>query len=239
MRSVIFFILLAVSVSCSSDLEDQDATLKEGLMNRTPVLDNVIACAASNENDDLVSVFFYPRDGATNIRYYETEDLNVSKTDFDKYYRLDIPSFDVFNGYLKKFEVAISEERWVIVTFEEEGKTHVSNPIRIKHFTKPTEYVSQNIKIDSLQTGRPFFSWEDGKYTDSKIYFQVVSDESDNLLSGTYTYDTSFQFYNLDNVVLNITKGNPLALKSESAYNFTVMAVSEDNWVNLFSEIEF
>ncbi|WP_155598856.1 hypothetical protein [Zobellia amurskyensis] len=239
MRSVIFFILLVVAVSCSSDLENQDATLKDALTNKTPVVDNVIACAASNENDDLVSVFFYPRDGATNVRYYETEDTNVSKNDYEQYYRLEIPAFDVFNGYLKKFEVAVSQERWVIVSFEEAGKIHLSNPIRLKHFTKPTEYISQNIKVDSLQTGMPLFSWEDGKYTDSKIYFQVVSDDADNLLSGTYTHENSFQYYNLDNVVLNITKGTPPALNAEADYDFTLMAVSEDNWVNLFSEIEF
>ncbi|MBU2948730.1 hypothetical protein [Zobellia uliginosa] len=239
MRSFICFVLLVLAVSCSSDLENQDITLEDGLKGRTTVLDNVIACAASNQNDDLVSVFFYPRTGATNIRYYETEDLNVSKNDFDEYYRLEIPSFNVFNGYLKKFEVAVSEEKWVIVTFQEGGETHVSNPIRLKHFTKPTQYASQNIKIDSIETGMPIFSWEDGEYTDSEIYFQVVSDASDNLLSGTYTYENSFQYYNLDNVVLNITTENPLTLKSESTYNFTLMAVSEDNWVNLISEKEF
>jgi len=232
-------VLLVLAVSCSSDLENQDITLEDGLKGRTTVLDNVIACAASNQNDDLVSVFFYPRTGATNIRYYETEDLNVSKNDFDEYYRLEIPSFNVFNGYLKKFEVAVSQEKWVIVTFQEGGETHVSNPIRLKHFTKPTQYASQNIKIDSIETGMPIFSWEDGEYTDSEIYFQVVSDASDNLLSGTYTYENSFQYYNLDNVVLNITTENPLTLKSESTYNFTLMAVSEDNWVNLISEKEF
>jgi len=239
MRSFICFVLLVLAVSCSSDLENQDITLEDGLKGRTTVLDNVIACAASNQNDDLVSVFFYPRTGATNIRYYETEDLNVSKNDFDEYYRLEIPSFNVFNGYLKKFEVAVSQEKWVIVTFQEGGETHVSNPIRLKHFTKPTQYASQNIKIDSIETGMPIFSWEDGEYTDSEIYFQVVSDASDNLLSGTYTYENSFQYYNLDNVVLNITTENPLTLKSESTYNFTLMAVSEDNWVNLISEKEF
>ncbi len=239
MRSVIFFILVMVAVGCSSDLENQDVTLQDALKNKTPVVDNVIACAASNENDDLVSVFFYPREGVTNIRYYETEDTSISKTDYDQYYRLEIPAFDVFNGYLKKFEVAVAEERWVIVSFEEDGKIHLSNPIRLKQLSKPTEYVSKNIKVGSLETGKRLFTWEDGKYTDSKIYFQVVSDDAGNLLSGTYTFENNFQYYDLDNVVLNITNDTPPALKAEADYTFTLMAVSEDNWVNLFSEIEF
>jgi hypothetical protein len=67
----------------------------------------------------------------------------------------------------------------------------------------------------------------------------VVSDAQNNLLSGTYTYEKRYRYYELDNVVLNITKGVPPALKNNALYNFTLLAVSEDNWVNLFSEIEF
>ena len=51
-------------------------------------------------------------------------------------------------------------------------------------------------------------------------------------LSGTYTFDTHFQYYNLDNVVLNITEGTPPNLTKGVQYKFTVMDVSEDNWVN-------
>ncbi|WP_400070669.1 hypothetical protein [Zobellia russellii] len=115
----------------------------------------------------------------------------------------------------------------------------LSNPIRLKQLSKPTEYISKNIKVGSLETGKRLFTWEDGKYTDSKIYFQVVSDDAGNLLSGTYTFENNFQYYDLDNVVLNITNDTPPALKAEADYTFTLMAVSEDNWVNLFSEIEF
>ena len=239
MRRFYFLILVAILVGCSTDMDNRDSTLEESLSDDNPVLNNVIACAASNENDDLVSVFFYPRDGASNVKYFETENVNVDKNDFDNYYRIDLPTTDVFNGYLEKFEVAVSEEKWVIVSFEEGGRTHLSNPIRLKQTTKPTEYLPQNVSVEHNEPNMPVFSWDDGQYSDSRIYFQVVSDVNDNLLSGTYTFEKSFQYYELENVVLNITKGTPSALKENTSYNFTLLAVSEDNWVNLFSEIDF
>jgi len=40
----------------------------------------------------------------------------------------------------------------------------------------------------------------------------VITDETNELLSGTYTFETQFQYYLLDNVVLNITEETPQTL---------------------------
>ena len=232
-------IIVLVGIGCSTDKDDLEVTLADALTDKEVVLDNVIACAASNENDNLVSVFLYPRDGATNIRYFEAADGAIEKDDFEGYYPIEAPLLDVFNGYLKRFEVDVSDEKWVIVSFEEAGKTHLSNPIRLKQLTKPTEYLPQNVSVDTTDPEMPKFSWEDGTYNDTKIYFEVVSDTDNNLLSGTYTFEREFQYYDLENVVLNITKGTPTALKQGMPYTFTLLAVSEDNWVNLWSEVGF
>lgn len=232
---MITFLLL----SCSTDAENiLTPTLDTSLASKKVVLDNVIACAANNDTNDKISVFFYPRTGATNIQYFETVDTSVDKNDFENYTAEVVPIFDVFNGYLKKFEITSDTEKWVIVSFDESGQTHLSNPIRLKQNSKPTEYLPENIAIDT-SSAMPNFSWKDGKYTDTKIYFQVVSDIANNLLSGTYTFEKKFQYYSLDNVVLNITKGTPPALMSEQSYDFTLMGVSEDNWVNQFSQTSF
>ena len=71
------------------------------------------------------------------------------------------------------------------------------------------------------------------------IYFQVISDANNTLISGTYTIDKWFQYYNLANIVLNITIGTPPNLIPSDEYNFTLMGVSEDNWVNLVVEKSF
>lgn len=239
MRFLFFSALVYLMVSCSTDMNNRDATLQEALSDADIVRDNVIACAASNENDDFVSVFFYPREGASNFQYYETSGTDIDKNDFDNYFRLELATTDVFNGYLKKFEVALADEKWVIVSFEEAGKTHLSNPIRVKQLTKPTEYLPEVVTVDQEVLGQPKFTWNDGSYTDTAIYFQVVSKQNGDLLSGTYTYDKSFQFYDTENVVLNITKGSPSSLKENTSYGFTLLAVSEDNWVNQLSELSF
>lgn len=232
-------IIALLILSCSTDAENILApTLDSTLASKEVVLDNVIACAASNADDDFISVFFYPRPSTTNFRYFETEDATFDKNDFDNYIPVEFPIRDVFNGFLKKFEVSSVDEKWAIVAFDEAGKTHLSNPIRLKQNTKPTEYISRNVVVEA-STNMPNFVWQEGKYNDTKIYFHVVSDAVNNLLSGTYTFERNFQYYNLDNVVLNVTQRTPPILKSGAAYNFTLLGVSEDNWVNLFSEIPF
>jgi len=232
-------IIALLILSCSTDAEKLLApTLDSAIASKEVVVDNVIACAASNAEDDLISVFFYPRPGTTNFKYFETVDVSVDKNDFENYIPVDFPIRDVFNGFLKKFEISSVNEKWVIIAFDEGGKTHLSNPIRLKQDTKPTEYITLNVSVEA-STNMPNFSWQDGRFSDTKIYFHVVSDIANNLLSGTYTFERNFQYYNLDNVVLNVTKGTPPTLKPGTSYNFTLLGVSEDNWVNLFSEVPF
>ena len=85
----------------------------------------------------------------------------------------------------------------------------------------------------------PIFSWEDGIIKENAIFFEVISEANDELLSGTYTFERHFQYYILDNVVLNITEEEPPILQANTPYNFTLMGVSEDNWVNLFIQRGF
>ncbi|WP_299218031.1 hypothetical protein [uncultured Aquimarina sp.] len=200
-------------------------------------INNVIACASGSKSDqNTIITYVYPRPGVTDIRYYETSGIDVDKDNYQNYMHIDIESSDFFNGYLKKF--IITEEKWVIITFFEEGKLHLSNPIRLKHITKPTEFTNE-VAITTVIEAMPSFSWNDGFIDDNRIYFQLVSDTDDELLSGTYTFQKQFQYYKLDNVVLNITQGTPPQLDLMDSYNFTLMGVSEDNWVNLFIEKNF
>lgn len=232
----LFFILMVYG--CSEDSFTALSSLDVALNGETVVKDNVIACAASADKEGFVNVFFYPREGATNFRYFETEDIEVDKNNFEAYIEKAPEVLDVFNGKLKRFSVETSKEKWVIVSFTEAGSTHISNPIQLKHITKPTERLN-TVNIDSANPIMPIFTWQDGLYADSAIYFQVITDVNSNFLSGTYTFEKMFQYYNLDNVVLNITKKSPPNLIQTKNYGFTLMAVSEDNWVNLLVETNF
>ena len=238
LRYLTLGILMIFSLSCSTD-SDESFTLQQAIGNKEFVLDNVISCAASNEGDGLISVFLYPRENVTAISCFETPNASVDKNNFDNYVEVTTPLLDVFNGYLLKFELEVSEEKWVIVSFEEDGKVHLSNPIRLKQISKPTEYLPQNVSVLNGENFMPVFTWQDGTYDDTKIYFQVVANEENTLLSGTYTFERTFQYYELDNVVLNITNEIPPMLEQNNPYSFTLLGVSEDNWVNMFSVVDF
>ncbi len=242
-RSKYIITLIIGCLVCSCNQDDEtvalDTSLAALVAANTIEIDNVIACASGSANDqNTIIAYVYPRPGTTDIRYYETSDSNADKNDYTEYQRIAIEPTDFFNGYLKKFNRTTTDEKWVIITFFEDGKLQLSNPIRLKHKSKPTEFTDA-VTVTNSMTTMPFFMWENGIFTDNAIYFQIVSDASEELLSGTYTFEKEFQYYILDNVVLNITRETPPALDTNVPYNFTLMGVSEDNWVNLFIEKQF
>ena len=108
----------------------------------------------------------------------------------------------------------------------------------LENKSKVTEW-NDIVDIDASVSLKPKFSWLNGIHLDNTIYFQVISNEENDFISGTYTTDTWFQYYNLDNVVLNINTAIPEDLMLANQYNFTLMGVSVDNWVNLVIQKPF
>jgi hypothetical protein len=207
--------------------------------NTDRVSDELIACAASaDSNTSLSYIYYYPEIGATDIRIYETEDATVDETNFNNYRQKSHTSEAVFGGKLERYNRTSDTEAWCIVTYLTNGKIHTSEPIRLKNRTNPTEWTAL-VDIDQSETLKPKFTWDDGIYTDNVIYFQVISDSNNDFISGTYTEEKMFQFYEVSNVVLDINTTTPEDLVLETEYNFTMMGVSEDNWVNLFIQESF
>jgi len=199
----------------------------------------LIACAASTELADPeqatfpISVFYYPVIGAFDIKYFEINSAGNNQNNYENYIFKDLQKFPVFNGYLGRFKCNVPQDTWCIVTYKTTGKLHICNPIKIKHLSQPTLFSPQVITVQDNGV-QPQFTWGDSTSINNAIYFQVVSDEAGNLISGTYTYDKYWNFYDLSNVVLNIRDVNPIpTLASSTNYNFTLMGVSVDNWVNL------
>ncbi len=208
------------------------------------ISDQLIACAAGGQMTFLqdsaykISVFFLPIEGATDFRFFETGSESDDASDYGLYQEKGLEAIPIFNSFLYYFKhLAIAEDLWCRVTYKVGQTLHISNPIRLKYTTKPTQYAPELITVDQSQNLNPVFTWQDGIVPENEIYFQVVSDQQNNLLSGTYTTDQQFQFYNLSNVVLNINDVTPPpALLPSSLYRFTLMGVSEDNWVNLIGD---
>jgi len=240
-NAIVLFVMCSMLYACGSDENTiaLDTSLAVLVQANEIEIDNVIACASGSETDqNTIIAYLYPRPGASDIRYYETSQIDVNKNAYENYQRIDITPSNIFNGYLQKFTRTITQEKWVIITFFEDGKLHLSNPIRLKHRTKPTEF-TENVGINTDAETMPVFTWEDGIFEDNKIYFQVISNSNGDLLSGTYTFEKQFQYYKTDNVVLNITQGIPPQLTPMNSYNITLMGVSEDNWVNILIDKEF
>lgn len=218
-------------LSCSEDNNDVIQTLSSYTKGQTIQIDAVIACAASHNISGNILIFYYPETGASNIRLFETRNTDLDENTYSNYNAVLLQNEPFFNGHLGVYEQNALNEKWIIVTFELNDEIKISNPIRSKQISKPTLW-NDEVVIDQSQSGMPIFNWVDNPVEDNAIYFQVLSDEANNLLSGTYTYENQYQYYKTDNVVLNVTTQPVPNLVSQETYNFTLMDVSEDNWVN-------
>jgi hypothetical protein len=210
-------------------------------------LNELVACAAGGqvgflENADYpLNVFFYPELNASDFKYYETEDGNDDPNDLSLFFEKEAVGEPVFNGFLRRYPRSRPDQDvWARVSFIANDTLWYCKPIRLKFNNKPTQFAPElcQVKLDDPQ--EPIFEWQDGIADDNIIYFQVISDENGNALSGTYTTDLSFQYYHLDNVVFNVTRPNQvMPLEIGETYTFTLMGVSADNWVNLIMEKSF
>lgn len=206
----------------------------------------VIACAGGGDAVSMgdkafpVSIYFYPIPGATNFHYFESDSPDIDPKDSTRYRERSLEIAPVFNGYLRRFKRGpVADELWGLVSYEAGGRLLLSNPIRLKLASKPTQMANDLVTMEPHGT-TPKFEWQDGRVNENAIYFQVVSDTAGDLISGTYTEQRHFQFYNLTNVVFNIHDIQPPpTLRAATTYTFTLMGVSADNWVNLMAQKQF
>jgi hypothetical protein len=234
------YILIGVITSfiaCSNSSENTTetaetlATYTEGVPTE---MGAVIACAASGKNTDAILTFYYVEAGIKDVRLYETENTNVDANNLSNYRQVVLENKPIFGGDLQQYTQNTTQDKWLILSYVLDNEIKLSNPILTKQNIKPTVW-ADIVNIDQGDSLMPQFTWQDNLFGENAIYFQIVSDASNSnrLISGTYTLENNFQYYKLDNVVLNITKGTPDALQLETTYQFTLMDVSEDNWVNV------
>jgi len=228
-------IICSLLVSCASDdttNPQNNSSLLAYIDGKTFETGAVIACSGNDVADsNTVEVYFFPEDNSENFKLFQTNSSNLDPNDYSNYNQLAIADEPFFNGTLRKFAGVFDSERWFIVSYELDNDIKLSNPIRIKQLTQPTLF-SDAIMINQDASQMPLFSWDINSEAQNAIFFQVVSTVDDDLISGTYTFENQFQYYNTSNVVLNITEGTPQNLPVGETFKFTVMDVSEDNWVN-------
>jgi len=254
----VFFMAFVFLFGCKEPVEssipEDSLGFLIGLKSPSQRVHKVIACAAGGQNDIFpdpnfpISIFYYPEGEVKNISYWESSvpidnlwPSTLLEQRYSSYAKVELQRQPVFNGKLERFlRGPANEPKSGIVSYERNDTLFFSQPINLKATSKPTEFNSDLLNIDTSNSLAPIFNWEDGIIDENVIYFQVVSDFNGNIISGTYTEELNFQFYNLDNVVLNIhdVEPTPTLIQGED-YTFTLMAVNEDNWVNLIIEKTF
>ena len=250
-KTFLFLIpLIAISfLKCAKDEEElEEYSQLEFYIEQKKSLtrDILIGCAAGSkalilaDTAPTLSIFFYAVDSAKDFRCFQSKTANTDPNDFSTYSSFYAPKEELFNGRMKRFVLPNDTlERWVVLTYLSPGKLHVSDPIRIKTISSPTYHIETLLTIEPNGVN-PKFNWEKEQEPNNIIYFEIVSDSLANMLSGTYTNDKYWTFYDLSNVVLNVTPSNQTpVLSPQTKYGFTLMGVSEDNWVHTVAMQEF
>ena len=240
-KKIVFLLVLTVLFSCS---EDSDSTVPRNLQeyvadNNNVMEQGVLAFAANADaNTALTYIYYYPEDGAVDFRYYELTDNTLEKDNFVNYRRQSLESRPDFGAKLQRFSRTGDSETWCLVTYKKEGILHISNPIKLNNTSKSTKYLDA-VVINYRTTIEPNFTWDDTASNNSVKYLQLLTDVEDNFISGTFTENTFFQYYNTDNVTLNLNKEIPKALVADQVYNFSMFGVGADNWVELVIKEQF
>ena len=243
MKHSVFFSLIIALFLTGCDKNEMEISFKnlQELMQHYNYneADEVIACAGNNRDSDSVNIFFYPEAEAKDFRYFEAP-LGINENDYINYKQHSTDPKLLLNRYLKAFKRDGATEAWGIVTFMLNGKLHASNPIRLKQLHKKTEYNNSLLTIDFLDPTSPKFTWGDGQLMENEIFYEIVMDKNKEVLSATYTYDREYKYYDVLNVVLNLTNPSPpKEITTGEEYIIAVMGVSIDNWINLFIEKPF
>lgn len=207
---------------------------------------SLVACAAGghtvNGEAAPLSMFYYPLEGASDFRYYVLQG-STDTNDLLQYIQVEAEEQreELFGGFLQRFILEDAEnDFWARVSYRVGDSLYYCKAVHVRVNDQPSEYLPENASINLDDPTHPIITFEDGTADDNIIYFHVISDENKNAISGTYTTEKTWQFYDLSNVVFNVTPTdwNP-ELQPGETYNYTLMGVTADNWVNLIAEKTF
>jgi hypothetical protein len=250
MKNIAFILLIGFCFySCSDDLPLTGFSLETYIdhYEELALSDELIACAAGGQSGILddeiypISVLYYPLTDAEDIRYYETEDLSADPEDLSSYEEVSLPSEGLFDGFLGRFLLTnIPEDKYVRVSFKTIDTLWYSMAIQLRTNEKPSIYNPNLCAVDLSDKFQPILTWEEGNSTENIIFFQLLVSENNKVYSGTYTEDLNFQYYDVSNVVFNVTRIEPVpSLGEGEQLRFVLMGIGSDNWVNLISDISF
>lgn len=230
-------LLLLFLQGCKGELEEPTFLLSQVRQFYADFdVEETLAFACADESiDNLTYIYFYPPEGATNIQYFETRNLQSVKTNLNAYNKRILEMEDVFQGKLKRLLRIGEEDAFAIITFLVDDKFYQSEPISIKRQRLGTIY-DNLVNLDFSTALQPKFSWNPA--VDNQFYHQVVSDVNDNFLTGTFTELPTFRYGSFNNVIDVISLNIPDLVLNED-YKFTLFAIDVEFWVNVISTRDF
>ena len=144
----------------------------------------------------------------------------------------------MIDSKIKKYNHTFLRDEWIIMTYIIEDKIKVSSPIRVNNLFQRTEYL-EDISIDQNESGTANFDWTIQSYDTNAFFFEIMKNNSSDVLSLTFTNESNFQYFNLENVTLNLSETSPPQLELGSDYEFTVLDIGLDNWINSIYQQSF
>ena len=136
----------------------------------------------------------------------------------------------VFGNQFRSFTRSGTSESWYLLTYEIDGIVYKSNPIQLRNISQPTVYTN-DVTIDFPESLKPRFIWDNSGLTNTE-YLHVLLNSSSEFVSGVYTQNTTFEYFDTSTTTSQISTTAP-DLILENRYNCTILGFSNENWVNL------
>lgn len=222
---------------CTNELEQPTALLTQVLKFYEDLdQSQITAFALSASDSNITYIYFNAVEGATNFQYFQTNSFSKVPTNLDNYNVKDFELQDVPGSNLKRFVRTETFDVHSIITYQANGIFYKSHPVEIKWRRQGTDYTGF-ININQTESLKPIFTWDASEF--STTYLQIVSDEMNSFLSGTFTEQTQFQYGSMDNVLSTVHAETPPDLVLDENYSITVFFIDEDFWVTSISQAFF
>ncbi|MEO1029870.1 MAG: hypothetical protein AAFX55_00615 [Bacteroidota bacterium] len=244
MKRIVIIALLALTNSCVKNesvpiVFEELIVLANDLEGNLYQTDAIHAFAANDmSNNDHVNIFAVVEDGATDIKFYESDYPNIDAQNFYSYRLMEIQPTVTVDAKVKEFRHTFLRDEWIIMTYKHEGKIKLSSPIRINNLFQQTQYMA-DIGINQEQSGMPIFDWNVQSYDDNAFFFEIMKGDTSEVLSLTFTNESRFQYFDLANVTLNLSTASPPNLVIGNDYEFMVLDVGLDHWINTVYHYNF
>ncbi len=210
-------------------------------------LDSLLAFATEvnpsfmKNTGDTISIFFLPPDNSTEYKFFESDQYKINVYDLTTFHEMTLETRTEYNGrFIRFLHPGLDFPRWARISCKKDEQIFISTAVMINTMSDSTINGWGLVTIDFEEPAEPLFSWENDATPGTSMYLQLLSDQTQDLISGTMTTDKYFQFYDLSNVVKNIYPVTPSpVLLTGQIYTFILMGLDSDQWVKVVSETTF